>query len=567
MSDKLVNPFNDIGYLPLPENDPYTKYGKQSFMELEEMAIGFGAQVLRADYQGLWLGAKKFINAPFSVDMAGNVVANSLSMTGGTIKYGKTSFSDSANAGYFIGADGIYFGSVADATKLKYSISAGTFDFIGTISSRSTATLAAAINSGGNLITDLINARLDSSAKTILSDFNFGATNYAGAVKAGDIAWNATTGAITGGSGVVVYRKGIVGANAGVVTFSIDATTGNATFSGTITGSTITGGTIQTSDLTTVNRIRILGSSNQIQFLNSVNDNVAQIQTFYNGTDEGCTIQATGASLNTYYTSSSGYSSIDITANGAYFSASGKGTIAFAIMGLEYDVNNYANLSLDFSASDMSTAAITPTKVVAGSSVDLPWAGNFVPDSTTTYKLGTSSKVWLEGYINKILGLGTSNVIDLGLSGRIATNQDFVPSAAAGNNLGNATYYWNDVSYKTLTDRGCLGWFDEGVELQDGRIVSDIQAIKEVKQHPIKKTIYGKPMLDYKSLPKVVYKKAELNGKILDRDENDEPYIMENGQKIPAQDGAETTALISIMFGAIKELSIEIENLKKFIKQ
>ena len=48
---------------------------------------------------------------------------------------------------------------------LKYTIASGVFDFIGTVSSRSTATLASAINSSGNVVTDLINARIDSSGE------------------------------------------------------------------------------------------------------------------------------------------------------------------------------------------------------------------------------------------------------------------------------------------------------------------------------------------------------------------------------------------------------------------
>lgn len=136
------------------------------------------------------------------------------------------------------------------------NITATNATITGTISGRSTATIASSINSSGNLVTDLINARLDSSAKTILADFNFGSTDYAGAVKSGTIAWNSTTGAITGGSGVVVYRGGIVGASGGVATFTIDATTGSATFGGTLSAplgniggftigaTTLTGGTL-----------------------------------------------------------------------------------------------------------------------------------------------------------------------------------------------------------------------------------------------------------------------------------------------------------------------------------
>lgn len=106
------------------------------------------------------------------------------------------------------------------------------------VDDRLASTLADAINSSGNLVTDVINTKINTSAKNILSDFNFGTTDYAGAVKAGDITWNTTTGAITGGSGIVVYRGGIVGAKAGVATFSIDASTGDATFAGALSAAT-----------------------------------------------------------------------------------------------------------------------------------------------------------------------------------------------------------------------------------------------------------------------------------------------------------------------------------------
>lgn len=103
------------------------------------------------------------------------------------------------------------------------------------------------IDGGSNV--QFISDTLNTTAKTILSDFDFGTTDYAGAVKSGDITWNTSTGAVTGGSGVVVYRSGIVGAAAGVTTFSIDAATGSATFAGTLSApngtlGTITSGTI-----------------------------------------------------------------------------------------------------------------------------------------------------------------------------------------------------------------------------------------------------------------------------------------------------------------------------------
>jgi len=169
----------------------------------------------------------------------------------GIVKQGKNSLSDTSR-GYFLSKDGFYIGDNNDTTKLKFDVSSGTFDFVGTISGRSTATIASAINSSGNLVKDVINARLDSSSKKILSDFDFGSANYAGALKAGDITWDTSTGAITGGSGVVVYRKGIVGAKDGSITFSIDAETGDATFAGTLSAPNGTLGTITAGTLSGV---------------------------------------------------------------------------------------------------------------------------------------------------------------------------------------------------------------------------------------------------------------------------------------------------------------------------
>jgi len=178
--------------------------------------------------------------------------------------YAGKKYADRATAPYRVTPAGIVYatGAVIDGTS--------------TIGGRVASTLASAINSSGNLITNIINAQLDSSSKKILSDFDFGTTDYAGAVKTGDITWNTTTGAITGGSGVVVYRSGIIGASAGVVTFSIDAITGSSTFSGSITGSVITGGTIQTS--ASGERVEIRSDTKRINLINSSGNTVLSLK-------------------------------------------------------------------------------------------------------------------------------------------------------------------------------------------------------------------------------------------------------------------------------------------------
>jgi len=167
-----------------------------------------------------------------------------ITLSGGVFRYGKTAFTDAINAGYYFGSEGMYVGSALDATLLKFTIATGAIDHIGTISSRSTATIASAINVSGNLITDIVNARLNSSTKSILSDFEFDSVDYSGGIKCGTITWNATTGAITGGSGGVFHKGGLLFSNAGVATITLDATTGNATFGGTLVAAAGTLGSI-----------------------------------------------------------------------------------------------------------------------------------------------------------------------------------------------------------------------------------------------------------------------------------------------------------------------------------
>ena len=111
------------------------------------------------------------------------------------------------------------------------------------------SSVSKAINNESNLIKDVVNARLDTSSKKILSDFTFGSADYSGAFKTGDITWNATTGEITGGSGAVFNKKGLIFATAGVATITLDGETGSAVFAGTLSAVSGTFGTITTGAL------------------------------------------------------------------------------------------------------------------------------------------------------------------------------------------------------------------------------------------------------------------------------------------------------------------------------
>lgn len=70
-------PFTDI---PRKELEPRKE--PQYLESVRTLQVGFGSKVLRADQQGIWLGAEDFASAPFSVDMDGNLVANNVSLSG-----------------------------------------------------------------------------------------------------------------------------------------------------------------------------------------------------------------------------------------------------------------------------------------------------------------------------------------------------------------------------------------------------------------------------------------------------------------------------------------------------
>jgi hypothetical protein len=178
----------------------------------------------------------------WQISADGNAQVANIILIGGTIKYGKTSFTDATHAGYYQGPEGTYFGAASDVSKLKYSIADGTFDFIGTISSRSTAVLAGAIDSSGHFIDD----NFDTAAKNILGSFTFGVS---GALQIGTYS--------AGVSGdIKISPTGILARNSSnSTTFALDVTTGNAIFAGTLNAASGTFGNITAGTLTSIELI------------------------------------------------------------------------------------------------------------------------------------------------------------------------------------------------------------------------------------------------------------------------------------------------------------------------
>lgn len=118
--NKIIEAFTNIPYATLtdetsPGGTPSSS--PQNFAELldaRELNVGQGGNnVLRFDKQGLWLGAAKFANAPFRVDMFGNARATSIVLSGYTTNGDVTTIIGNTVTTGYVNALSITAGSVA----------------------------------------------------------------------------------------------------------------------------------------------------------------------------------------------------------------------------------------------------------------------------------------------------------------------------------------------------------------------------------------------------------------------------------------------------------------------
>lgn len=79
--NEIINPYTNIPYAVEPVKSN-TRFGSDYFRDVNELQVGMGSSVFRVDEQGLWLGAERFADAPFRIDMQGNIYAASLDLTG-----------------------------------------------------------------------------------------------------------------------------------------------------------------------------------------------------------------------------------------------------------------------------------------------------------------------------------------------------------------------------------------------------------------------------------------------------------------------------------------------------
>lgn len=222
MSDIFV----DVDDKPYEKQEP-----SPDLMNTATMQIGNGSKVFRADQSGIWLGAEKFVDAPFSVDMEGNLVASSADLGGTgytkTVTFAQAAIptsvaigdlwvdTDDSNKMYraaSVGADAIIAGEWEQVDQDTYKLN----KVGGTYTSTSTAA-AAKVQILPDANTGLIAYTSDGS--TVVFKVEVGGTNV------GDV----TIGNYAGGTGILW-----------------DQSAGALTVKGNMTAGTITGVTFRT---------------------------------------------------------------------------------------------------------------------------------------------------------------------------------------------------------------------------------------------------------------------------------------------------------------------------------
>jgi hypothetical protein len=142
----------------------------------------------------------------------------------------------------------------------------------------------------------------------------------------------------------------------------------------TITATTITGGTFQTSALTTVDRVIISGTNNDVEFWNSDNTLSASISTDYNPINylSGISIDAGG---------------------GTYLNLYGKSNMGYSVLGANPDSDNDGSIVVVWDANDYTTLRLSLLSTIGGVAKDLPIAADLIPYSAG-YDLGSATTKW-----------------------------------------------------------------------------------------------------------------------------------------------------------------------------
>lgn len=70
--DRIINPFDDVQVQESSVDSTKKNAVTSSLEDINNLQVGAGVQAFKVDQSGMWLGADKFADAPFRVDMEGN---------------------------------------------------------------------------------------------------------------------------------------------------------------------------------------------------------------------------------------------------------------------------------------------------------------------------------------------------------------------------------------------------------------------------------------------------------------------------------------------------------------
>lgn len=154
------------------------------------------------------------------------------------------------------------------------------------------------------------------------------------------------------------------------------------------------------------------------------------------------------------------------------------------------------------------------------------------------------------------------------------------PRSSASYNLGGSSQYWNYLNVYDISKQGGGGFgvYDDGVKMQDGRVLPDTEALLAMKPHKTKKTDYGKPIYDMETIPadvRIIPKEDNYGNKIVKQkdgryiakqkkdvwDEKKGDYVSKVVE-VEHTEGERVFAMMSIMMGAIRELTLRVKELE-----
>lgn len=521
------------------------------------ISIGSGSKSFRADSSGIWMGADKWEEAPFRVDMNGNMTASSANLTGSgyskVVTFAQATIPTSVAIGdLWVDTDNenrIYRAESVGANEIKAGEWVDVSDsfHLEKVGGSYTTTLLTAAKVQIFPTTDIGIRAYASNGTSVVFQVDVGGANV------GDVL----IGNYAGGYGVLWDQS------AGKLYVKGDVVAGN------IDAARISSGTLSASRIPSLSAEKITSgylSASRIE-AGSLNASVIGAGTINASTITVTNLNASNINKGTLNVGASGKVSqiiIDQNSQGnAYLrfgSSSGSriwcdtnGYIGMNALGGEmyFYVDSYQKLVL------LSGSQAIIGRDVSGERTGLVVWGN------TNVRQGDMRIN--DGKLRVNTTASTSETFHVGgaalIEGNLKSNHHD-PRSSNSYNLGGDSQYWDYVYADTYVDKS-MGWYDAGVHLPDGRLVSDMEGIKAIKPHPTQKVKNGAIKLDKRTLPLEAYIPAmDRDTKVpYPRNDDNEPYNPETGEVLT--DGGSITQLVSIIIGALKELDNRIEVLEK----